>query len=87
MIPPSRTFTLQDYDSVTIDGRDYDRMRVMFGGNTAGQFGSVMELRNVAVVGGMQYTLRVTTTRYKWLAERGIREMLKSIVASFSVVP
>jgi hypothetical protein len=67
--------------------------RCIFGGNTAGNFGSAMELRAAAVVPprgprpAAQFVLRATTTRYKWLSDAGARRMLREVVAAFAVAP
>ncbi len=42
----------------------------------AGGFGSAMDLRAVTVRSGVQYTLRATTTRYRWTAEEEVRTAL-----------
>lgn len=60
-------------------------MRVQFGGNTAGQFGAVIELRAVAVAGGAQWTARLTTTRYNYLADAKLRQQMEDIITSFRV--
>eukprot|EP00955_Chlamydomonas_euryale_P117251 366462-Chlamydomonas_euryale.AAC.36 len=59
----------------------------MFSGNTAGKFGAVIECRCVAVAAGRRVTLRVTTSRYRWLACEDVRSVLKAVTASLRLLP
>eukprot|EP00798_Chlamydomonas_sp_ICE-L_P015452 gene15453-21537_t len=67
------------------DGRTYYFARVMFGGSTAGPFGSAMELRSITVSQGMQYTLRVTTSRHNYLNSAELRKRLRYVCNSMRV--
>ncbi|GFR49254.1 hypothetical protein Agub_g11270, partial [Astrephomene gubernaculifera] len=57
-----------------------------FGGNTAGMFGAAREFRVIAVTQGVQYTLRITTTRHRFLAQPEVRQLLRGVVDSFEVL-
>jgi hypothetical protein len=56
----------------------------MFGGNTAGRFGAVIEYRCVTVPRrGVQYTLRATTSRYRHLAYPEVPAIMDAVARSF----
>ncbi|KXZ52663.1 hypothetical protein GPECTOR_9g708 [Gonium pectorale] len=59
---------VQEAYGMTHGGLSYLVAHVQFGGNTAGMFGSAREFRAVTIREGQQYTLRITTTRYRYLA-------------------
>ncbi|KAF5828779.1 hypothetical protein DUNSADRAFT_17096 [Dunaliella salina] len=60
--------------------------RVEFDGTTAGMFGSAIETRNVIARDGIKYFLRVTTTRYRYLAFKEIVERVDKVAASFQLL-
>ncbi|PNH07050.1 hypothetical protein TSOC_006559 [Tetrabaena socialis] len=64
-------------------GRKYMVVHVEFGGNTAGKFGATREMRAVTVAKGIMYTLRVTTTRYRYLAFKPVQQWMKGAADSF----
>ncbi|KAG1675511.1 hypothetical protein FOA52_001811 [Chlamydomonas sp. UWO 241] len=76
---------LQAATSFVARGTTYYLVRVMFGGNTAGKFGSVIEYRCVAVRGGVQYTLRATTSRYRHLAYPEVPAIMDAVTRSFQL--
>ena len=55
----------------------------MFGGNTAGKFGAVIEYRCVTVRRGIQYTLRATTSRYRHLAYPEVPAIMDAVARLF----
>ncbi|GLC62406.1 hypothetical protein PLESTB_001896000 [Pleodorina starrii] len=67
-------------------GRDYILAHVQFGGNTAGMFGAAREFRVITVAGDVQYTLRLTTTRYRYLAFSQVRELMSRVAETFEVL-
>jgi hypothetical protein len=48
--------------------QDYYVQIVEFDGATAGRFGAAIEARVVTAKNEVQYTQRITTTRYRWVA-------------------
>ncbi|KAG2492946.1 hypothetical protein HYH03_008854 [Edaphochlamys debaryana] len=76
---------VQESYGVTHGGRSYAVVHVQFGGNTAGMFGAAREFRSVVVVQGVQYTLRVTSTRYRYLAFPEVRSWLHGAAEAFEV--
>eukprot|EP00200_Dunaliella_tertiolecta_P002586 CAMPEP_0202351318 /NCGR_PEP_ID=MMETSP1126-20121109/8015_1 /ASSEMBLY_ACC=CAM_ASM_000457 /TAXON_ID=3047 /ORGANISM="Dunaliella tertiolecta, Strain CCMP1320" /LENGTH=186 /DNA_ID=CAMNT_0048943419 /DNA_START=235 /DNA_END=795 /DNA_ORIENTATION=- len=67
-------------------GQVYYIVRVEFDGTTAGMFGSAIETRNVIARDGIKYFLRVTTTRYRYLAYKEIVERVDKVAASFQLL-
>ncbi|GIL64194.1 hypothetical protein Vafri_18180 [Volvox africanus] len=75
-----------DAKSLEHGGRSYLLAHVQFGGNTAGMFGAVREFRIVTIASGVQYTMRLTTTRYRYLAFPQVRDLANAICESFEVL-
>ncbi|PNW71095.1 hypothetical protein CHLRE_17g746397v5 [Chlamydomonas reinhardtii] len=67
-------------------GRQYVTVHVQFGGNTAGVFGAAREFRAITVDQGLQYTLRVTSTRYRYLAHARVRQLLAGAADGFELL-
>lgn len=83
---PNGTLLLS-YESRGDRNEAYAHMRVEFDGNTAGRFGSAIEERCVAERGNEILTLRVTTTRYRFLAFPEIVDAISRVGAGFRVLP
>ncbi|EFJ40592.1 hypothetical protein VOLCADRAFT_119932, partial [Volvox carteri f. nagariensis] len=66
--------------------RDYIIVHVQFGGNTAGMFGAAREFRAITIAEGWQYTMRLTTTRYRYLAFSQVQDLMKAVSESFEVL-
>ncbi|KAG2425256.1 hypothetical protein HXX76_013840 [Chlamydomonas incerta] len=67
-------------------GRQYVTVHVQFGGNTAGVFGAAREFRCITLDQGRQYTLRVTSTRYRYLAHPEVRQLLAGAADGFELL-
>lgn len=75
-----------DAHAVSRGRRSYSVVQVQFEGNTAGMFGATREVRSVVVERGVQYTLRVTTTRYRYLAQPLVRQWIREVADSFELL-